>query len=149
MQLAYKYKDRTRDILDYTKSHPRSSLAEIGRQFSVSREWVRKVLRREGIDQRARYTLWDWVLCEYCRKYFLAPKSEISRGRKFCSRPCAYSFRRITHRVARRCEVCKKTFLVPRYYLKLGKGKLCSRKCRTLYVQELRRRSLLKVHHTA
>ena len=138
VQVTSKLSGRTQEILDYTRAHPGTSLAEVGRRFGVTREWVRKVLRRAGLDFRARYTLREWLLCDYCRKYFAAPKSQVARGRRFCSRSCAYTFRRVTHRIARQCIVCKKMFLVPKYFLKLGKGKLCSRKCRIDYVRQLR-----------
>jgi hypothetical protein len=139
LQVSHRYTTRTQKILDFSRAHPALSLAEVGRRFGVTREWVRKVLRREGINQRARSTLRQWLLCDYCRRHFVAPRSQVLRGRRFCSRTCAYAFRRVTHRAVRQCVVCQKTFLVPQYYLKIGKGKLCSRKCRITYVRQLRR----------
>lgn len=135
--MAPKYRDTAVLILEHARKHPGSSLADIGRSCNVSREWVRRVLRRAGLNQRARHTMRDWILCEHCRTYFRAPKSQVERGRKFCSRECAYAYRRLTHRAVRQCRVCGREFMVPRYYLRLGKGKVCSTRCRVIAMRRV------------
>lgn len=77
--------------------------------------------------------------CEICGKEFeYSPL--VHKNRRFCSKLCFAQWKSQNLRgknnyhwqggkVEKRCLICNKTFYVSRYRVKIGEGKLCSRKC--------------------
>jgi hypothetical protein len=69
------------------------------------------------------------LICIQCKKEFSAKPSEITEGRKFCSRKCYHNFRSETSLSNHECEICKTIFEVHQSDINRGSGKYCSLKC--------------------
>lgn len=81
-------------------------------------------------------------VCPRCGKTFI---SAPSRRQRFCNFACAFPV------ITRTCQRCGKVFRVPPLWVRLGRGKFCSRACRTtrgvaLYLQVKHNGDLVKLH---
>lgn len=65
------------------------SVAEIGRHYGKSDWWAKQALARRGVQQRSTRT-GTTLACLACSASFYAKRSEIAKGRRYCSSACRY-----------------------------------------------------------
>jgi endogenous inhibitor of DNA gyrase (YacG/DUF329 family) len=79
------------------------------------------------------------VTCQECGKTFEANRSDIKRGRKYCSHECSTKAHigennpRYKGKVIKKCEECGKEFPVYESVIKNGHGKFCSHVCKGIW----------------
>lgn len=107
----------------FKEEHPLMTLQQIADHFSVSRQYIHRVLKQHDLPTNNRLKRQTAYYCLQCKE--LLPKK-----RQFCSKECSFKYRHIKVN----CSVCHVPFYRTRAYLKFkySQGQeyiYCSRNC--------------------
>lgn len=100
---------------------------QIGKQFGLSRERIRQILKRQGINPRECKLLLEYPprLCPQCNEIISLQKRMLKR--KFCSKQCRFVSTHETYH----CQECGKAFqLYKKTYCSYPTKKYCSNPCK-------------------
>ncbi len=91
----------SKGVVEARNENPCATLQQIGNKFGVTRERVRQILKRDGLETRH---FRQHYLCNHCRKVIIG-----NRGLKpkFCSRVCRSKY----YDVELICDGCGKSFI--------------------------------------
>lgn len=114
----------SRKIIRLRQKHPLLTGSEIGRTLNVSKQYVSKILKREGLNNRQPHYKKKITTCLYCQK--VTPNKQ-----KFCPKSsCAKEY----YYIDVECSFCHYKFKLARHTIinahKAGSRNIyCSRTC--------------------
>ena len=114
----------SKKIIRLRQKHPLLTGSEIGRTLNVSKQYVSKILKREGLNNRQPHYKKQITTCLYCQK--VTPNKQ-----KFCPKSsCAKEY----YYINVECSFCHYKFKLARHTIinahKAGSRNIyCSRKC--------------------